>query len=72
MSDLVRVIPAEGRLVRDLQGVRIPDDGAIVDRSIAPIYWHNRERVGDVTVEPIPEAPSAPQPAPALELGGEE
>lgn len=64
MSDLVRVVPAEGRLVRDLQGVRIPEEGAIVDRSTAPIYWHRLERSGDVSLEPVPSAP-APQPEPA-------
>ncbi len=65
MADLIRVIPAEGRLVRDLQGVRIPDVGAVVDRSTGPVYWHRLERAGDVTVETVTEAQSAPQPAPA-------
>lgn len=72
MSDLVRVIPAEGRLVRDLQGVRIPEEGAIVDRSTGPIYWHRLERSGDVRIELNPEAPPAPQPAPASLPVGEE
>lgn len=64
MSDLVRVVPAEGRLVRDLQGVRIPEEGAVVDRSTSPIYWHRLERSGDVAISPVPSAP-APQTEPA-------
>lgn len=70
MSDLVRVVPAEGRLVRDLQGVRIPDEGAVVDRSVSPIYWHRLERSGDVVIGPVPAAPAPqaePAPAPSLE-----
>lgn len=64
MSDLVRVIPTEGRLVRDLDGVRIPDAGAVIDRATGPVYWHRLERSGDVLIEAIPEAQPAPQPAP--------
>lgn len=63
MSDLVRVIPAKGRLVRDPNAIKLPDEGKIVDRSVDPIYWHRLARRGDVTIEAIPEAqPEAPQP----------
>lgn len=58
MADFVRVTPAEGRLVRDLDGNRIPDDGATIDRAKAPIYWARRERDGDVTISAAPAEPT--------------
>lgn len=69
MADFVRVTPAEGRIVRDLDGNRIPEAGAVVDRSKGFVYWARRERDGDVTISEAPtEAPlSAPAPAPVEE-----
>lgn len=66
MADFVRVTPAEGRVVRDLTGHRIADEGEVLDRSKAPIYWERLVRNGDVTITeatdpaPIAEAAAAP------------
>ncbi len=66
MADWVRVTPAEGRLVRDLNGRRIADGGEVVDRARNPVHWARLERAGDVTIieasepTPQPEAPAAP------------
>ncbi len=71
MADFVRVIPAEGRLVRDLSGHRLADEGEVVDRSKTPTHWARLERNGDVTIEAIPEAleasTAAAAPAPTAE-----
>lgn len=66
MPDFVRVIPADGRLVRDLEGRRIPAEGAVVDRAKGLAYWTRRELAGDVTFTEAPTEPaSIPAPAPA-------
>lgn len=70
MADFVRVIPAEGRVVRDLEGNRIPEKGATIDRSRGAVYWSRRERDGDVTITEAPAEPApmaAPSTAPAEE-----
>lgn len=70
MADFVRVTPAEGRLVRDLSGHRIPDEGEIVDRSKTPTHWARLERNGDVTITEAPQGPPLAVPvfpAPAEE-----
>ena len=61
MADFVRVTPAEGRLVRDPSGNRIPKAGAVLDRSRMLVYLTRLERNGDVTISEAPE--STPIPA---------
>lgn len=63
MADFVRVTPAEGRLVRDPSGNRIPDAGAVLDRSRMLVYLTRLERNGDVTITEAPE----PTPIPAAD-----
>lgn len=69
MGDWVRVIPAEGRIVRDPTGRILPSAGAVVNRELAPIYWARRENAGDVTITeaPDPALNAAPAPAPVEE-----
>lgn len=59
MPDSKLCVPTEGRLVRDLAGRRIPEQGMVVDRSVNPSYWIGLERRGDVSFHPVPEAPAA-------------
>ena len=54
MSDLITVIPQDGRLVRDEEGKRLPDKGKAVMQSL---YWRRRIADGDVRIEE-PEAAS--------------
>lgn len=58
MARTVKVIPAEGLVVRDDRtGTIVPAEGKLVEESI---YWLRRERAGDVTIEQL----EAPQGAP--------
>lgn len=66
MARTIKVIPAEGVIVRDDRTATIvPEEGKLVEESI---YWLRRARAGDVTIEEVSEAPTAaPQPAPVAE-----
>lgn len=69
MADFVRVTPAEGRLVRDPSGNRIPDAGAVLDRSRMLVYLTRLERNGDVTITEAAEPSPIPGPMPAPVAG---
>jgi len=49
LSNMIRVTPAAGRLVRDIRGAEVPEGGGDYPDGC---YWRRRERDGDVAIGP--------------------